>query len=430
MKPIVWIMVVLVAGLYTPPRLLAGEVEVLHWWTPEAGGEWKALEVLKKSFQDAGHVWKDLGVSGGGGGNAMEVLYQRLHNQNLPDAAQVKGPQIQFWGERQLLTNLNTVAKAGKWDSILPKVIRDIMKYEDDYVAVPFNVHRINWMWLNPKIFAQVGVPVPDTWSEFFEVAEKIKQAGFIPLAHGNEGWQTATVFESIVIGISNTIFYRQTFVELAPHAWQSDTMVYALTLLKQLKPYTVSHRSSEPWHHATKRVIDNQAAMQFMGDWAKGEFTAANKEPNVDYLCVPIPETQGKFVFNIDSFIMMKPTTPDNETAQHMLAKLILDPEFQVLFNLTKGSIPVRLGISREPMDSCAQKGLDAFGLSVATNTFVPSMAHEMATLPSVRKLLIQSIQLFYESDIPPRLMASQIATQLTAIKQLLKEDEKAAFQ
>ena len=44
--------------------------------------------------------------------------------------------------------------------------------------------------------------------------------------------------------------------------------------------------------------VINGKAAMQFMGDWVKGEFIAAGK----DYVCVTAPGTQGMFSFNIDS--------------------------------------------------------------------------------------------------------------------------------
>lgn len=123
----------------------AGEVEVLHWWT--SGGEAKSVGELKKIMQAKGHTWKDFAVAGGGGDNAMTVLKSRVVSGNPPSAAQIKGPAIQEWAAEGVLANLDGVAAAEKWDSLLPKVVADIMKYKGNYVAAPVNVHRVNWMW-------------------------------------------------------------------------------------------------------------------------------------------------------------------------------------------------------------------------------------------------------------------------------------------
>jgi glucose/mannose transport system substrate-binding protein len=69
---------------------MAGEVEVLHYWT--SGGEAKSAAELKKIMQAKGHTWKDFAVAGGGGDNAMTVLKSRVVAGNPPSAAQIKGP--------------------------------------------------------------------------------------------------------------------------------------------------------------------------------------------------------------------------------------------------------------------------------------------------------------------------------------------------
>ena len=48
---------------------LAGDVEVLHWWT--SGGEAAALNVLKEDLAGQGIGWVDMPVAGGGGDAAM-----------------------------------------------------------------------------------------------------------------------------------------------------------------------------------------------------------------------------------------------------------------------------------------------------------------------------------------------------------------------
>ena len=155
----------------------AGEVEVLHYWT--SGGEAKSVGELKKIMQAKGDTWKDFAVAGGGGDNAATVLKSRVVAGNPPSAAQIKGPAIQEWAMEGVLANLDPVAKAEKWDSLLPKVVADVMKYKGSYVAAPVNVHRVNWVWANPAVLKKAGVTaMPKTYEEFFAAADKIKAAG------------------------------------------------------------------------------------------------------------------------------------------------------------------------------------------------------------------------------------------------------------
>jgi ABC-type glycerol-3-phosphate transport system substrate-binding protein len=77
-----------------------------------------------------------------------------------------------------------------------------LMKYDGHYVAVPVNVHRVNWLWINPEVFDKSGAEIPTTWDEFFVAADKIKAAGFHPVAHGGQPWQEATLFEDVVLGV------------------------------------------------------------------------------------------------------------------------------------------------------------------------------------------------------------------------------------
>ena len=137
----------------------AGEVEVLHWWT--AGGEAKAAAALKATLQGKGHTWKDFAVAGGGGDNAMTVLKSRVVSGNAPAAAQIKGPSLQEWAAEGVLANIDDVAKAEKWDSLLPPVVANVMKYKGSYIAAPVNVHRVNWLWVSNDAFKKAGAKVP-----------------------------------------------------------------------------------------------------------------------------------------------------------------------------------------------------------------------------------------------------------------------------
>jgi glucose/mannose transport system substrate-binding protein len=409
LRKVKWIIVISVLAITFVANAMAGEVEVLHWWT--SGGEAAAVQELQKMLQNEGHTWRDFAVAGGAGANAMTALKSRAVSGNPPTAAQVKGPQIQEWAALGVLTNLDDVARAESWDKLVPGVVADIMKYEGHWVAVPVNVHRINWLWCNPAVFQKAGAQYPKTWDEFFAACEKIQKAGLIPVGFGGQAWQEATAWESIVAGVGGTDFYKKTLIQADEQALASETMVKALDIFKRIKPYTDKNAPGRDWNLATTMVIKGEAAMQFMGDWAKGEFTAAGKVPGKDYDALTVPGTADAFLFNVDSFIMFEVKDPAAKAAQKAMARLILSPDFQVAFNVNKGSIPVRAGIAETPFDAVAIASMKDFEATAKSGGLMPSMAHEMAVSPAVRGAMFDVITNFYNSDMSAADAAQKLA-------------------
>src|SRR5574343_1219018 len=376
----------------------AGEVEVLHWWT--SGGEAKAAAALKATLQAKGHTWKDFAVAGGGGDNAMTVLKSRVVSGNAPAAAQIKGPSLQEWAAEGVLANIDDVAKAEKWDTLLPPVVANVMKYKGNYIAVPVNVHRVNWLWANPVVFKKAGAKVPTNWDEFFVAAEALKKAGVIPVAHGGQNWQDFTTFESVALGVGGAEFYKKALVQLDPASLSSPTMDKVLTTFKRIKPYTDKNAPGRDWNLATAMVIKGEAAMQFMGDWAKGEFIAAGKAPGKDFVCVAAPGTAKAFTFNIDSFALFKLKNEANVKAQRDFASAVMSPAFQELFNLNKGSIPVRTDQKMDKFDDCARLSNQDFLATAKAGSLLPSIAHGMAVPSAAEGAIKDVVSQFWNND------------------------------
>jgi glucose/mannose transport system substrate-binding protein len=376
----------------------AGEVEVLHWWT--SGGEAKAAAALKSSMQAKGHTWKDFAVAGGGGDAAMTVLKSRVVSGNAPAAAQIKGPSLQEWAREGVLANLDATAKAEKWDELLPKVVSDVMKYKGNYIAVPVNVHRVNWLWANPAAFQKANAKLPTNWDEFFVAAEALKKAGVTPVAHGGQNWQDFTTFEAVALGVGGADFYKKALVQLDPGSVSSPTMEKVLTTFKRIKGYTDKNAPGRDWNLATAMVIKGEAGMQIMGDWAKGEFLAAGKVPGKDFACVATPGSANAFTFNVDSFAMFKLKNEANIKAQNDLAAAIMGTEFQEVFNLNKGSIPVRLNMKMDKFDDCAKTSSKDFVATAKSGGLVPSIAHGMAVPSATEGAIKDVVSQFWNDD------------------------------
>lgn len=352
------------------------KVEVLHWWT--SGGEAAAVKVLMDEFTANGGTWTDMPVAGGGGEAAMTALRARVLSGNAPSAVQIQGPAIQEWHEEDALSDLSDVASAEGWDALLPEAIAKIQKCEGKFCAVPVNIHRVDWMWANPALLAKAGVSMPQTWAEFNDAADKLKAMGITPLGHGGQPWQDATIFDAVVLGIGGVEFYKKALMDLNLDALGSDTMVAVFDQMRKMRGYVDDNFAGRDWNLATAMIMNGEAAFQIMGDWAKGEFTNANKTPGNDYLCAPTPG--GAFIYNVDSFTMFKVDGDDKKAGQKLLAKLIMGEKFQTAFNLSKGSIPARLGTDLSAFDYCSRRSSYDLNIAASNGSLVPSHAHGMA--------------------------------------------------
>ena len=361
----------------------AAEVEVLHYWT--SGGEAKSVAELKKMMQAKGHVWKDFAVAGGGGDAAMTALKARVVAGNAPVAAQIKGPDIQDWNKEGALSNINEAAK--EWDKLLPPQVSAVMKSKGNYVAAPVNVHRVNWLWINQAALNKAGGKAPKNMDEFFKLADDFKKQGLIAIAHGGQPWQDATVFESVALGVGGAAYFEKAFVKMDAAELGGATTVKVFDAMAKIKTYIDKDAPGREWNAATAMIMNNKAGMQFMGDWAKGEFTAAGKVSGKDYACAAAPGTDKAYTFNIDSFAMFKVKDAAVQKGQLDLATAIMSPEFQEVFNLNKGSIPVRTsGVKTDKFDACAKQSMADFASTAKNGGLVPSWAHGMS-IPSAAK-------------------------------------------
>ncbi|MCX4027503.1 carbohydrate ABC transporter substrate-binding protein [Endozoicomonas sp. SM1973] len=392
---------------------VAGEVEVLHWWT--SGGEARSLDVLKQKLVKQGHSWKDFAVVGGSGDKAMAVLKSRALSGFPPTATQILGHHIQEWGKLGLLTNLDKIANEQKWEAILPDFVRKLVSYGGHYVAVPVNVHRVNWLWVNPRLFKQAGAKIPTNLDEFWVTLETLKKAGITPIAHGDQSWQNSTVFELLMLAMNGAEFYVKAFVELDNVSLTSEKMVNVFTAFRKLKQYMDPNTLDRDWNAATSMVINGKAAMQIMGDWAKGEFITEKKQLGKDYLCVSIPSTSMSFPYVVDSFIMFEISDPENKKAQADLVKNILNKEFQQTFNMNKGSIPVRQDMVLDNFDACAKESKKV--LTSKDAKIIPSLSHGMAVTTYTQNAIFEVITEFFRNDkISPKEATRQLGAAVQA--------------
>jgi glucose/mannose transport system substrate-binding protein len=383
------------------------QAEVLHYWT--SGGEAKSVAVLQEEFAANGGTWTDMPVAGGGGDAAMTALRARVLSGNAPTAVQLKGPAIQEWYEEGVLADISAVAEANNWEAVLPASIAGHMKCEGTWCAAPVNVHRVDWIWANANVLEANAIEMPTSWDAFNAAADKLQAAGIIPLAHGGQAWQDATVFEAVALGILGAEGFHKAFVELDKDTLTSDAMVATFDQMRKMRGYVDPNFSGRDWNLATAMVMNGEAAFQIMGDWAKGEFMAAGKAPGEDFLCASTPGDG--FLYNVDSFAMFEVGGADKQAGQALLAELVVGKNFQKVFNLNKGSIPARTDVPLDEFDSCAVLSAADMAASSENGSLLPSYAHGMALRGAQAGAITDVVTAHFNSD-----MSSADAVQMLA--------------
>ena len=337
----------------------AVDLEVTHWWT--SGGEAAAVAEFAKALNaKTDHNWVD-GAIAGSGGTARPIIISRILGGDPMAATQLNhGRQAEELIEAGLMTDLTEVAEAEGWkDLVNPSSLLDGCTYEGRIYCVPVNIHSAQWLWVSHGAFEKAGLPVPANWNEFVAGAPKLQEAGIVPLAMGQQGWQQSIAFGTITLAVAGLDAWKE--VTIHKNADVAAGPEYAKAFEAAASARELARDSKvQDWNLATNMVITDNAGGQIMGDWAQGEFQVAGEVAGQDYSCLPglglnaILDTGG------DAFYF--PVVDDEETrkAQLELASLLISPEVQVAFNLAKGSWPVRGDIEMSSANACMQKGLE----------------------------------------------------------------------
>ncbi len=326
------------------------------------------------------------------------------------------GFDILDWAKEGSLGNLDEVADKEGWDKVIPTALQQFSKYDGHWIAAPVNVHSTNWMWINKAALDKAGGKEPANWDELVALLDKFKEQGITPVAHGGQAWQDATIFDAVVLSLGDD-FYKQAFIDLDPAALGSDKMKEAFDRMTKIRSYVDDNFSGRDWNLASAMVIEGNAGLQFMGDWAKGEFLKAGKVPGKDFVCMRFPGTQGVVTFNTDQFVMFK-VSADKTPAQMAMAEAIESPTFQSAFNVVKGSAPARTDVPDTAFDDCGKKAIKDLAEANTAGRLYGSMAHGHANPASVKNAIYDVVTRQFNGELTSEEAVAELSAAVEASK------------
>ena len=187
--------------------------------------------------------------------------------------------------------------------------------------GVPFASQTL-FVFYNKSMYDKLGLTVPNTWSDFLTVLDKLKKAGIQPLANGaKDGW----TLEVMMGALSPNFYGANDFFDAVVKGqttFEDPRFVNSINRLNDLKPYLPNLYMGVSYTDMQQSFINEQAANYIGGSFEGGYFSAQN--PNLSYDVFPGPAAKAgdpNYVsVYADGNFSMNAATPNKEAAAKLL--------------------------------------------------------------------------------------------------------------
>ena len=296
-------------------------------------------------------------------------------------------------------------------------------KYQGKLYGVPINVDA-KFMLYNKKIFAAHGIAEPKTYAEFLEACKKLKAAGVVPIAFGNQYPWAASHYIGDLLGklVPNDV--RLADYELTAPAdklYTDPGYVQALTEFKRLNDEGYFNRGSNALTHAIARgsFLAGRTAMIYMELVEFNQLKGSQAEKDGwDFFKLPgfaDGRGDGGLLTGAPDGFMVSAKTQHPKEALEFLKFLTSADQGEKYVKVTGMTSAVKGSITAQNADAMTLKGLDilnaASGLALWLDTDMDARSTEV--------LLAGSQAILNGTETPEQVMAKVRETALAVQKE-----------
>jgi glucose/mannose transport system substrate-binding protein len=334
-----------------------GILEVWHWWA--AGAERSAFDALLGGFKEKFPQIKvqDRFIPGSSQGIRQQLGMAFLGDKPPEVFVSSPGFQLRTFADAGRLTPFTNGWKKAKAEEILPKGLTKVYFFKNEAWGAPLNIHTLNTVWYNVKVFNELGLKEPANWAEFENICHVLRQNGIEPTAGTTSGWVIYCFYPFLIesLGADGFVGLGQGKI-----SYKDERIRKAFANLKQ---YWVDNLmpnwSGYSWTDNIKPFKEGKVGMYFcMGDWVAPLFESAGMRPFEDYNYFLAPSTQKIIIGQVDGFAMCKGS--DDPSLAENFMEYCLSVDAQTAFNHLKGSLAANLNVPRDIHPPIIQKTYD----------------------------------------------------------------------
>jgi glucose/mannose transport system substrate-binding protein len=339
------------------------ELIVYHGWSTPS--EVAALTALREALEAKGHTWKDLAIPHNSGVNVS--LVNLVTGGEPPNIFSNSDPGVYrdlagLGFTRDLTDFYNEI---GATENFYP-IIRELSTVDGKMLKVPLFMHIDGMVYWNKEVAEKAGVD-PAAWKSVDEMIadfDKVKAAGFTAAAVGGQAFQVGYLFHAMLAATAGPEIYNRMYgPEPDPTVFETPEVKKAIEIVRVFSEQATPASENRPWNETTNEVIAGKALFHIMGDWMKGEWKAAGKEPGVDFGCQVIPGSKAVAVTS-DAMGILGGQPENIDKAELDFVAAAVDPAVSAEANKRKGSTSPRADAPKDLMDACNQVAMDALNV------------------------------------------------------------------
>ena len=340
----------------TIPVALADDIqpqaEILHWWSSKSESD--ALAVFVNEFQARGGHYYD--SSKADEIASREEAIERMGSGYPATLTQWNAgrPLVELY-EFGLINPIGSQQLIQRLRSTLPPAVLDIVTYKDDIIAIPLNIHTENWMWYSQVLLGQSEISLSGDWNQFFEMGDSLADKNIPLFAVGNQPWQVRILFTSVLLSVSRDR-YKEFYISTDADVTDTDEFRTALEVFNKIASYSESF-GDDNWDSQIEAVIENRAAANFMGDWARGLLLSLDQEAGKDFGCLLTSTDDPSLLMVIDTLVLGNVDDESEIAGQELMLDVVSDTEINLQFNALKGSISPYGQPDSSELDICSSQ-------------------------------------------------------------------------
>ena len=145
-------------------------------------------------------------------------------------------------------------------------------------------------VYYRKSIFQKSGFKVPETWDQFLQICEKLKQGGVAPITIGSKyRWTTAAWFDYLNMRSNGPDFHIN--LMLGTERYDDPRVKRAFSQFWSpliQKGYFIENPAAYTWQEAIPFMSDGKAAMYLMGDFIRDSYPKEQVE-DLDFFRFPL---------------------------------------------------------------------------------------------------------------------------------------------
>ena len=250
----------------------------------------------------------------------MQKLRIAFQNQAGPDiiGGVDAGAALQAIVESGQVMDLTDAFTERGWNEKFPQQLIDRVTIDGKVYALPINIETVG-LFYNKDMFEEVGVTVPQTYSEYLEVLQKLTDAGYFGYAIGLAGGWPSAFMASAFMYLSAGSEYKA--VLSAEKPWTDcDRCLQGLQAFYDIveSGYTNPEVLGVDQDQANDLFFQGQTAMTLQGPWTISDIWDAEPEFEVGFFYLPPidPETDILTFGGEGGAVLVSNATEDPEAA------------------------------------------------------------------------------------------------------------------